>query len=68
MSYLDVEVGEEAQEHERIEAHGVSQNFWVVAVDKEKLSRMQKDDHKLDHLHSGQILFPPQVLLILGSH
>ena len=27
---------------------------------------MNKDDHKLDHLHGGQIFLPPEVLLEAG--
>ena len=29
---------------------------------------MEEDANELDHLDGGQILFPPKVFLVLGSH
>jgi len=37
----------------------------VVAIDEERLKRVDKEDDKLDHLHFGEILLPPQVPLHL---
>lgn len=65
---LNVKVGKEAQKHDGIEAHDVCDDFWVIAFDEEKLCRVNEDGDELDHLHGGQMLFPPQILLVFGAH
>jgi len=65
---LDVEVGEESHKHDRVEAHDVGQDDGEVAFDEEELDRVQENENELDHLHGGQILLPPEVLLVLRSH
>merc|ERR1711928_87531 len=65
---LDVEVGEESHEHDRVEAHSVGDDDRVVAAVEKELNSMQENDDELDHLHGGQILLPPEIFLVLRSH
>jgi len=65
---LDVEVGEESHEHDRVEAHSVGDDDRVVAAVEKELNSVQENDDELDHLHGGQILLPPEIFLVLRSH
>ena len=65
--YLDVKVGKEAEEHERMEAEHVGENSGERTIVKQELDSVDKDDGELEHLDKGEVLLPPQVLLVLGS-
>lgn len=67
-NHLDVEVGEESHEHDRVEAHSVGDDDRVVAAVEKELNSVQENDDELDHLHGGQILLPPEIFLVLRSH
>ena len=67
-SYLNVEIGEEAQKHDRVETHDVGDDDGEIALDEEQLGRVNEDGDELDHLDGGQVLLPPQVFLVFGSH
>lgn len=44
------------------------ETLWVVAFHEQQLELVNKDGHKLNHLESGQVLLPPDVLLIFRAH
>jgi len=63
-----VEVGEEEEEHDSVQADPDHEALGVVALSEEQLELVGEDQHKLDHLKRGEIFLPPDVLLVLGSH
>lgn len=40
----------------------------VVALGEQQLELVSKNGYELDHLEGGQVLLPPNVLLVLGTH
>ncbi len=67
-SHLNVKVGEQSQEHERVEAHGIGDDLGEVAAVEQHLDAVEEDGDELNHLHGGQVLLPPQVFLVSRSH
>lgn len=62
---MDVELGEENEEHNSMSPDIVRELPWELAIIvQNQLEPMNHDAHKLDHLKSGHVLFPPDVLLI----
>ena len=66
--YLNVEIEKEAEEHKGVEAHSPEEDFREIAVKVQSLCAVYKHNAKLDHLHRCQMLLPPNVLLVFGSH
>jgi len=63
-----VEVGEEAEEEYSMTTDPPNKRLGIVAVDKEQLEGVHHNGDELDHLESGEVFLPPDVLLVLGSH
>lgn len=60
-------VGEEDEEPDRVASDEVSQLVGIVAVDEEQLKSVHHDEQELNHLDGGEVLLPPQILLVLGA-
>lgn len=65
---LHVEVREQEEEQDRVASDPPDEHFRVVAVAEAELEGMEEDHDKLDDLHGGEVLLPPDVLLVLRSH
>lgn len=63
-----VEVREEAEKEHSMATDPPNKSLGVVAVDKEQLEGVHHNGDELDHLESGEVFLPPDVLLVLGSH
>jgi len=64
---LLIEFFEQEEEHDGVHANPPDKCLRVVAVDEQKLERMDHDRQELQHLQSGQVLLPPQVFLYVGT-
>lgn len=62
-----VELVEQEEEHDGVHSDPPDEGFRVVAVDEQQLEGVHHDGDKLDHLQTGEVLLPPEVLLELGS-
>ena len=65
---LLVELGEEEEEHDGVHSDPPDKRSRVVALDEEQLEGVGHDADELDHLQRGEMLLPPDVLLVLGAH
>lgn len=64
---LLVEVGEEEVEHDRVHADPPDEGLRVVAVDEKQLEGVDHHQDELHHLDGGEVLLPPEVLLVLRA-
>lgn len=66
---LDIKLREESKKEEGVGTDVVGKlPGEVTIVIENKLECMNHDAHKLHHLQCGQVLLPPEELLILRSH
>ena len=65
---LDVKLSKEEEEHDSVSRDVVRELPGEVAVVvQEQLEAVDHDSHELDHLQSGHVLLPPDVLLVLRT-
>lgn len=60
-------VSEEDEEADRVTTDEISQLVGIVAVDEEQLKSVHHDEQELNHLDGGEVLLPPQILLVLRT-
>lgn len=65
---MNVEIGEEGEEHDGVEAHDVNIDPRIVTIDEEELCSVDENGDELDHLDERQVLLPPKIFLIFRSH
>lgn len=63
-----VKVGEQEQEHEAMQGDPDHERFRIVAFGYQKLQLVGENGDELQHLEGRQVPFPPDVLLVLGTH
>lgn len=63
-------VRKENEKHSAVRGDNVfeSQRILAVRIKKNDVDHVAKNDDKLRHLEDGEVLLPPQVLLVRGSH
>jgi len=68
MKDLYVKIGKESQESKAPECSKDDWNSWVITLDEKELERVDENGNKLDHLNFSQILLPPEILFVVGTH
>ena len=62
-----VKLRKEAEEEETVAADVISEGGGIGAFDEHELEGVDHDTDELDHLQRGEVLLPPDVLLVAGS-
>jgi len=65
---LDPKVGEQNEEQETVQRYDILEHFRKDAIVKDyDVNHVTEYYHKLRHLEGGEVLLPPEVLLVLRS-
>jgi len=48
--------------------YDIAEDFWEITFNKQRKAGMNKKCHKLYHLKSGQVSFPPEIFLHTRAH
>jgi len=63
---LNIEIGEHGEEHGAVAEDDEAVEGREAAVDEDGLDGVEGEGSELDHLHLGEVLLPPEVLVDLG--